>query len=93
MLGFGSVINNIRQIQSALSRLQNVSDDPSLQIKDFKIAHVPVRLYKPKQNIVDGTKQKCVVFFRGGGWIFLSVGELIPRPKLLNQINIKWKGK
>ena len=81
MLGIGSVINNIRQIQSALSCLQNVSDDPSLQIEDFKIAHVPVRLYRPKQNIVDGTKQKCVVFFHGGGWMFLSIGELILKPK------------
>ena len=81
LLGIGSVINNIRQIQSALSRLQNVSDDPSLQIEDFKIAHVPVRLYRPKQNIVDDTKQKCVVFFHGGGWMFLSIGELILKPK------------
>lgn len=48
------------------------------------MAHVPVRLYRPKQNIVDGTKQKCVVFFHGGGWMFLSIGELIlkPKPKL-----------
>ena len=72
----------MRQIQSALNRPQNVSEDPSLQIKDFKIAHVPVRLYRPKQNTVDGKKQTCVVFFHGGGWMFLSIGELIPKPKL-----------
>ncbi|CAH3034235.1 unnamed protein product, partial [Porites lobata] len=73
LLGIGSVINNIRQIQSFLSHLQNVPEDPSLQIKDLKIADVPVRLYRSKQNIVDGKKQTCVVFFHGGGWMFLSI--------------------
>ena len=81
LLGIGSVINNIRQIQSFLSHLQNVPEDPSPQIKDLKIADVPVRLYRSKQNIVDGKKQTCVVFFHGGGWMFLSIGELIPKSK------------
>ena len=81
LLGIGSVINNIRQIQSFLSHLQNVPEDPSPQIKDLKIADVPVRLYRSKQNIVDGKKQTCVVFFHGGGWMFLSIGELILKPK------------
>ena len=47
-----------------------------LEIKDDKIANIPVRIYKPKSLLNDaGKKSAGVVYLHGGGWTIGSVGR------------------
>lgn len=53
-----------------------------LEIKDERIANIPVRIYKPK-NIDAGKKLTGLVFLHGGGWTIGTVGRL----SIILQIN------
>ena len=44
-----------------------------LEIWDYKIANIPVRVYKPKD--LEGKKSTGVVYFHGGGFTIGSVGR------------------
>jgi len=46
-----------------------------LEIRDERIANIPVRIYKPK-NIDAGKKSTGLVFLHGGGWTIGTVGRL-----------------
>ena len=47
-----------------------------LEIKDERIANIPVRIYKPK-NIDTGRKSTGLVFLHGGGWTIGTVGRTL----------------
>lgn len=53
-----------------------------LEIKDERIANIPVRIYKAK-NIDLGKKSTGLVFLHGGGWTIGTVGRL----SIILQIN------
>lgn len=47
-----------------------------LEIKDERIANIPVRIYKPK-DIDTGKKSTGLVFLHGGGWTIGTVGRTL----------------
>ncbi|KAL9963951.1 hypothetical protein ACROYT_G027514 [Oculina patagonica] len=78
MIGIGeSPIENEKWVHAwILPSMPNKVDDLEkfLEIRDDKIANIPVRIYKPKNFLNDASKESTgVVYLHGGGWTIGSV--------------------
>ncbi|MGV8919046.1 MAG: alpha/beta hydrolase [Pseudomonas sp.] len=74
-LGFTSTEPDISGMRAAYSRMCRAftpAHPAGLEVSDFSIANVPVRLYRPTEE-VSAEPLPCVIYLHGGGWV---VGDL-----------------
>uniref|UniRef100_A0A8D2LMQ2 Alpha/beta hydrolase fold-3 domain-containing protein n=1 Tax=Varanus komodoensis TaxID=61221 RepID=A0A8D2LMQ2_VARKO len=60
-----------------LSNGRKPGKDPTLFIRDVKLAHVSARIYQPKTP--SAGRRKGIVYFHGGGWVIGSIREFLYR--------------
>ncbi|WP_397451276.1 alpha/beta hydrolase [Pseudomonas sp. NA-150] len=65
-------ISGMRNAYSRMCRAFTPAHPVGLEVSDFSIADVPVRLYRPA-GVVREEPAPCVIYLHGGGWV---VGDL-----------------